>query len=176
MHIRRNFKLFVAVVAMLPLFFVVPRSVAQQEAPITHPYIIFIGTVDALNAVAVQSLKASPNTAVVVVEKVLKKPDAVALAPKDRVTVVAEGNSTPLQKGVRGMFITEGMIYGASLAVRMVSWEPAPAVAAAAAAEQSKATTKLQELTDKDLRETIGSADMVVVGRVKEIRPATAVE
>jgi hypothetical protein len=176
MHTRSKSKLFVAAVAVLPLFFVVPRTIGQQEAPIAHPYIIFIGTVDALNAVAVQSLKASPNTSIVVVEKVLKKPDAVALAPSDRVTVLAEENSTPLQKGVRGLFITEGMIYGASLAVRMVSWEPAPAVATAATQEESRATAKLQELTDKALRESIQSVEMVVVGRVKEIRAASAVE
>jgi len=161
---------------MLPLFFVVPRSIGQQE-PIPHPYIIFVGTVDALNAVTLQSLKASQNTSVVVVEKILKKPDALTLAPQDRVTVVTEGSSNPLQKGTRALFVTEGWIYGETLAVKVVSWEPAPpALAEAAGAQEAKATAKMQELAERDIRTTMSNVDVVVVGRVKQIQAASAPE
>jgi hypothetical protein len=160
----------------------VPRTIGQQE----HPYIIFVGTVDAVNAVALQSLKASPNTSVVVVEEILKKPDAVTLAPRDRVTVQTEGNNN-LQKGTRALFVTEGWIYGEALAVKVVSWEPAPVasgpvVAAAVAAvntadvQEARATAKIQELAERDLRTTMSNVDVVVVGRVKQIQAPSAIE
>ncbi|HSE18795.1 MAG TPA: hypothetical protein VLB46_17185 [Pyrinomonadaceae bacterium] len=172
MNTRGKFRLIVAAVALLPLFVVVPRAMGQQE----HPYIIFVGTVEALNAVTLQSMKASENTSVVVVEKVLKKPDAVTLVPRDRVTVVTNGSGNPLQKGVRGLFVTDGLIYGETLAVRLVSWEPAQAVTAAPAMQEARATAKLQELTERDLRSAMNSVDMVVVGRVKQIQAVSASE
>jgi hypothetical protein len=172
-------KLFLAIAGMLPLLFVVPRAVGsgQQEPPTTHPYIIFVGTVDAINAVALQSLKASPNTSVVVVEKVVKKPEAIALVRGDRVTVLIEGSSNPLKKGTRALFVTDGWIYGESLAVKVVSWEPTSNVASAAtASDETKATAKVQELAERDLRESINSVDIAVVGRVKGIQAPSASE
>lgn len=182
MNTRGKARLLVAAVAMLPLFFVVPRSIGQEP----HPYIVFVGTVDAINAVTMQSLKASPNTSIVVVEEILKKPDAVTLAPRDRVTVLIEGTSN-LQKGTRALFVTEGWIYGETLAVKVVSWEPAPvepasAVASAASAantadvQEARVTAKIQELAERDLRTTMSNVDVVVVGRVKQIQAASAIE
>lgn len=174
MNTRDKFKSLAVAVAMLQLFFVVPSASAQQEAPMPQPYIIFIGTVDALNAVTLRSLKPSSNTSVVVVEKIFKKPEAIALAPTDRITVLNEASSNPLQKGVRALFVTVGWIYGESLAVKVVNWEPAPT--GAAASEDAKAKTKVQELAEQDLRESINSVDIVVVGRVKRIQGPSAVE
>ena len=174
MNTRVRSKLFVVAVTVLPFLFVVPPSMGQQEARVPQPYIVFIGTVDAVDAVTLRSLKATNNTSVVAVEKIFKKPDAVTLAPKDKITVLNEAGSNPLQKGTRALFVTVGWIYGESLAVKVVNWEPAPT--SAGAGEAAKASRKLQELTEKDLRSSISTVDIVVVGRVKRIQEPTAAE
>jgi hypothetical protein len=176
MNTLEKFKMFVVAVVMLPLFFVVPQSIAQQEPATPQPYIIFIGTVDTLNAAGLRSLKASNNTSVVVVEKIFQKPDAIALAPRDRITVLTDTSSNPLQKGVRALFVTQGWIYGESLAVKVVSWEPASTATSTAAGEQARATAKMQELVEKDLRASINSVDIIVVGRVRKIQGPSAPE
>jgi hypothetical protein len=173
MNTRRKSRLFVAIVAMLPLLFVVPPAIGQQQGAVRQPYIIFIGTVDALNAVTLHSLTASNDTSVVVVEKIFNKPDAVALAPRDKITVLNEASSKPLQKGVRALFVTTGWIYGESLAVRVLNWEPA---STAAASDEAKAKTKMQQLADQDLRASMSDVDLVVTGRVKRIQGPSAAE
>jgi hypothetical protein len=157
-----------AVAAMLLLFLVGDQAMGQQGAS-TTPSIVFVGTIDAVEAVTVPSLTASPNTSVVAVDRVLRKPDAIALDPGDMVTVVTEGLAPP-QKGAQALFFTDGWIFGESLAVRVLSWEPvSSATAGAVAAEDAKVTAQLQASEDKELQASLESADIVIVGRVKSV-------
>jgi hypothetical protein len=171
MNLRSKYKLFLGIVTVLSLF-AVPQTRAQQPAPINYPWIIFVGTVDAPNAVSLRSLKSSQNTSVVSVERVFRKPDAIALAAGNRVTVVTDGSSKPLTKGVRALFVTEGWIYGENLAVRILSWESANG----SAHDEARAAAKVQELIEGDLRSSLNSADIVIVGRVKRIEEPNATE
>jgi hypothetical protein len=170
MNIVRKPKWFMAGLIVSTLFFV-PRMIGQQQS-ITYPWIIFVGTVESLNASSLQSLKSSQNTSVVVIEKVFRKPNAISLARRDRITVVTE--NVPLRKGVRALFITEGLIYGENLAVRVLSWEPSPVTAKRR--EEAKAAAKMQELVDNDLRASLETVDIAVVGRVKAIQEPGAPE
>lgn len=158
-----------ALAVLLPFFFVTSHSTAQQESPKTSPWIIFVGTIESVNAVSLVSLQPSANTSVVIVEKVIGKPDAVSLAKGDRVTILTEGTSAPKQ-GERGTFFTEGWIFGETLAVRVLNWETAPAGAAAFSDQETKATDWVQAAAEKDLQASIKSADIVVVGRVARIQ------
>jgi hypothetical protein len=172
MSIHGRTKTSYAIAAMLLTFSIGNQAMGQQEAS-TTPSIVFVGTVEASEAVTLPSLAASPNTSVVAVERVVKKPDAIALAPGDKVTVVTEGGAPP-QKGVPALFFTDGLIYGESLAVRVLSWEPvSSATASAVAAEDAKVTAQLQEGAYKELQQSIESADIVIVGHVKRIQPPT---
>jgi hypothetical protein len=169
-------------VAALLLLFVAGQAMGQQGTPTapttpTTPAIasiVFVGTVDALEAVTLPNLAASPNTSVVAVEKVLKKPDAITLDQGDKVTVVAEGGA-PLQKGTQALFFTDGLIFGESLAVRVLSWEPVSSnTTGAVAADDPKVTAQIQQIqasADKDIQASIASADIVIVGRVKSVQP-----
>jgi hypothetical protein len=173
-------------VAALLLLFVAGQAMGQPVAPTptaptptapttpTIASIVFVGTVDALEAVTLPNLAASPNTSVVAVEKVLKKPDAIVLDQGDKVTVVAEGG-TPLQKGTQALFFADGLIFGESLAVRLLSWEPVSSdTAGAAAADDPKVTAQIQLIqasADKDIQASIASADIIIVGRVKSVQP-----
>lgn len=170
MNLRFKYKLFGTVVTVWALLFIVPQTKGQQPTPITYPWIIFVGTVDAPNAVSLRSLKSSQNTSVVTVEKVFRKPDAISLAPGNRVTVITDGSSNALTKRVRALFVTEGSIYGENIAVRVLSWEPANG----SARDEARAAAKMQELIDNDLRSSINAADIVIVGRVKSIQEPSA--
>lgn len=165
-----KFRLLLALAVLLPFFFVSSRSLAQQESPPkTSPWIVFVGTIESVNAVSLASLKPSANTSVVVVEKVIGKPDAVTLAKGDRVTLLTEGTKAPKQ-GQRGTFFTEGWIFGETLAVKVLSWETAPAGAAALSSQETKAADWVQAAAEKDLQASIKSADIVVVGSVLRIQ------
>jgi len=170
-HMSPNvkFRLSLALAVSLPFFFVTSYSAAQQESTKTSPWIVFVGTVESVNAVSLVSLQPSANTSVVIVEKVMGKPDAVALVKGDRVTVVTEGTSAPKQ-GQRGTFFTEGWIFGETLAVRVLNWETVPAGAAALSAQETKATDWVRTAAEKDLQASIKSADIVVLGRVAGIQ------
>lgn len=150
------------------LLLVVGDQAMGQETPSTTPSIVFVGTVEAVEAVTLPEVTVSPNTSVVTIDKVIRKPDSVALLAGDKVTVLTEG--TGPQKGVQALFFSDGWIFGNSVAVRARSWEPV-ASAKAAGADDARATAQLQAAADKELQKTLESADLVIVGRVKKIQP-----
>jgi len=163
-----------AAALLLPFVFAVAPAMGQQQGT---PSIVFVGTVEAVETVALPSLTASPNTCVVSVEKVLRKPDAVALAPGDKVTVLTQEGAAP-QEGVHGLFFTEGWVFGETLAVRALSWEPtssANAVGSAAPSSdpEAKVAAQMKAAADQELKASIDGAEMIVVGRVKKVQPPT---
>lgn len=162
-----------ATAALLLCFAMVAAAMGQTEAT---PSIVFAGTVDAVEAVALPGLTASPDTCVVSVDKVIQKPDAVALAPGDKVTVLTPEGKTP-QQGAHGLFYTEGWVFGETLAVRALRWETADAgMAAAAPSLEAKAAAQQKAAADKELKAKIDKADVIVVGRVKKVQPPTVAE
>jgi hypothetical protein len=172
MSIQGKSRTSVALAALSLLVSLIGPAMGQPATP--TPSIIFVGTIDAPGAVTLPSLTASANTSVVTVEKVLKKPEAISLDEGDKVTVLTEGGA-PLQKGTHGLFFTDGWIFGETLAVRVLNWEPvSSARAAAGAAEDAKVTAQIQQIqasADTDIQSAIASADVVIVGRVKTIQP-----
>lgn len=157
--------------AAVALLFLVSDQAVGQQATSTSPSIVFVGTVDAVGAVTLPNLAVSPNTSVVAVERVVRKPEAIALDPGDKVTVVTEGVA-PVQKGVRALFLTDGWIFGTSLAVRVVSWEPVAAASpTAVAAQDTKVMAEMQAAADKGVKAAIANADIIVVGRVTKVQP-----
>jgi hypothetical protein len=169
MHEKTNTSL--AAAALVLLSFAGDGAMAQQGAATTAS-IVFVATVETLNAVTLPNLTAAPSTSVVVVERVLRKPDAIALDKGDQVTVVTDGGA-PLQEGTQGLFFTDGWIFGDSLAVRVLNWEPVLA-AAASAAEDTRVAAQVDASADKELQTTLESADLVVVGRVKRVQAPSA--
>jgi hypothetical protein len=71
------------------------------------------------------------------------------------------------------LFFTDGWIFGESLAVRVLSWEPVLA-AAAGAAEDTRVAAQVDASADRELQTALESADLVVVGRVKRVQAPTA--
>jgi len=144
---------------------------SAREALVRQSDIIFVGTVIRTGAVAAQDLPASPLTAVVRVDQVLEKPEAVGLVEGDSVTVqsVKQGS---LKDGMRATFYTTGWIFGDGVAVREVGHEPVRAQFASAVQQDSVARAR-QKVNDANLRQRIQAASVVAVGRVEQVRPAT---
>jgi len=152
-----------------------PRAPAQtaREAMVRKSDIIFVGTVMRVGAVAAPDLAASPLTAIVRVDQVLEKPDAVGLVEGDSVTVQA-GRQNSLKGGMRATFYTTGWIFGDGVAVREVGHEPIPAqFTSALAMQQDSVARARQRVNDANLLARIRAASVVAVGRVEEVRPAT---
>jgi hypothetical protein len=159
----------------------VPSAESQtlRKELVAQASIIFVGTVTENNASLVAGIPASPRTAVVRVGEVLDRPAAVSIAPGDLVTVET-ANAGELQPGARTTFYTNGLAFSDRLAVSEVGHETGGAqpLAAPAGAEATTAGTDdvariRSELSDADLRSRIKEANLVVVGRVIEVREPT---
>ena len=137
--------------------------------------IIFVGTVTQKNAVSFAPVLKSPRTMVVRVDTVLEKPSSVMLGEGASVTIEAT-DPAPFNEGTQATFYAVGWIFGEGVAVREVGHELSPVAAVAEIGnqeEEQEVVQARQELQDAEMRTRIQAADMVVVGRVTEIRPSS---
>src|SRR5439155_1667294 len=94
----------------------------NQAALAKQSSIVFSGTVSQLGAVSFVGVPQSPQTIVVRVDSVLKKPPAVSLKKGDIVTVEVKDPSA-FQPGTQATFYTEGWIFGSGVAVKELGHE-----------------------------------------------------
>ncbi|MGH7380862.1 MAG: hypothetical protein ACREKR_01340 [Candidatus Methylomirabilales bacterium] len=136
--------------------------------------IVFLGTVTDVGAASFAGVPASVRTLVARVDAILEKPAAVPLAQGDKVTVEVKDPSL-FREGVQAIFYGQGWILGEGLAVREVGHELSPVkLEAGAVSEKGKELGQIRkQLSDAELRSRIQAADIVVVGRVVDIQPAT---
>ena len=135
----------------------------QADDP-PQPGLIFSGTVEKVGDVSFEGVPKSDHTIVVTVDRVLLKPDAVSLAKGQRVTVDAVDPAV-LPVGSRFTFFAQGWIYGKGVAVRELRHE------AATTATPTAGVPRLA-LSDSQLKERLTAADIVITGRVSQVRPA----
>src|SRR3989475_11220845 len=90
---------------------------SSQAALAKQSNIVFSGTVSQLGAVSFAGVPQSPQTIVVRVDSVLKKPPAVSLKKGDNVTVELKDPSA-FRQGTQATFYTEGWIFGSGVAVK----------------------------------------------------------
>jgi len=161
--------LFLVGLAPLPAMGQASRSELLQKSDI-----VFSGTVTDVGTASFAGVPASVRTVVVRVDAILEKPAAVPLAQGDKVTVEVKDPSL-FREGVQAIFYGQGWILGEGLAVREVGHELSPAkLEAGTASEKGKELGQMRkQLSDAELRSRIQAADMVVVGRVVNIQPAT---
>lgn len=147
-----------------------PQATANQAALVKQSSIVFAGTVRQLGATSFFGVPASPQTVVVRVDSVLKKPAAVSLKTGDNVTVEVKDPSA-FHEGTQATFYTDGWIFGSGVAVKELGHDIIPAGGSAtAAAATEKTLQQLQEqLSDQELQNRIASADFVVVGRITDV-------
>jgi len=147
----------------------VPQA-SDKVALASKSSIIFSGTVSQLAATSFADVPKSPQTIVVKVDSVAKKPAAVSLKKGDSVTVEVK-DASAFQEGTHATFYTDGWIFGSGVAVKELGHElgaaaePAPMTTAAKPSGQGK-----DEISDQELLERMKTSDFVVVGRVTDVR------
>lgn len=155
MVLRNRLKCLVGASVIFCLCGTSPTS-AQSDAPI-----IFTARVKQIGAVSFADVPQSDRTVTATVTAVGRKPDAIALAPGDEVTIEMLDPKS-IELGRTYVFSATGWIFGAKLAVRELSHTPA-----------AVGRRGLQlSADDTRLRSQVQSADSVVVGQVTEIRNA----
>jgi hypothetical protein len=145
-----------------------PQTQNNQAALARQSSIVFSGTVSQLGAASFAGVPQSPNTIVVRVNSVLKKPSAISLKKGDNVTVELKDPSG-FQQGTQATFYTDGWIFGSGVAVKELGHEfntGGGAAASGAAPGQNQ-----DQISDLDLQNRLNSADFVVIGRVTQVRP-----
>src|SRR5215831_20517406 len=133
----------------------------DRAALTTKSSIIFSGTVSQLAATSFADVPKSPQTIVVKVDSVEKKPAAVSLKKGDSVTVEVK-DASAFQEGTRATFYTDGWIFGSGVAVKELGHElgaaaePVPMNTAAKPSGQGK-----DEISDQELMERMKASDFV---------------
>lgn len=136
--------------------------------------IVFVGTVTAIGAASMAGVPVSQRTLSVRVDAVMEKPGGVRLAAGDTLTVEAAAQGA-VSVGTQATFFTRAWLFGRGIAVQEVGHETmaAPRSAAALALLQDSLSQVRRQVSDSTLRARIRAADMVVVGRVETIQPAS---
>src|SRR3989454_5050227 len=170
MNSSLNFLAGVLSTALLaPTVVAFPQGQNNQAALAKQSSIIFSGTVSQLGAVSFVGVPQSPQTIVVRVDSVLKKPPAVSLKKGDNITVDVKDPSA-FQQGAQATFYAEGWIFGSGVAVKELGHEFNPGGASAAGAGRGETLPGYtqEQISDQELRDRLNSADFVVIGRVTE--------
>ena len=147
-----------------------PQATNNQAALVKQSSITFVGTVSQVAATSFAGVPKSPQTIVVRVDSVLKKPAAVSLKKGDAVTVEVK-DPAAFHDGTQAMFYTEGWIFGSGVAVKELGHDTAPSGGTPGAAETGeKAVGQAHsEISDQDLQRLLATCDYVVVGRITDV-------
>jgi len=131
--------------------------------------LIFTGAVQRLNATTVEGLAADEHTVVVAVEELLRVPDAFAWLAGREVTVYLQEPES-VQEGEGALFFTTSWLIGDSVAVRELGHERATD------AIREEVAGLVAGLPDDEIAARARRADVIVAGRVTEVRAAADLE
>ena len=162
---------------MAGLLLHMPGQLASQRSRMVmmrQADLIFVGTVAAIGAASMAGVPVSQRTLSVAVDAVLEKSAAVRLGAGDTVTVEAAALGA-LAVGKQATFYTRTWLFGRGIAVQEVGHETMAARRSAAALVllQDSVSRVRRQVSDSTLQARIRASDMIVVGRVETIRPAT---
>jgi hypothetical protein len=140
----------------------------EDEGFAAESQFVFKGTVEKVNASTMPTVRASEQTAIVRVDDVLQAPPVMAAFTGSSITVQV-GPDQRLAEGQRAVFFTNGWQYGRDLAVTAVSVRPAGAEDMAES--PTAPDDAVARFADREVRERVAGADLIVVGRVASVRP-----
>ena len=142
-----------------------PPKKASVEKLTEQAQFVFRGTVVERGAATLDQIPLTRDTLVVTVDEILEGPPVLAGFAGQNITV-------QLNRGLRAtvgqtyVFYTNGWIYGAGLAVKAVAAVPA------SDAGMKVARQALDSAPERRLRERASNAELVVTGRITEVRAA----
>jgi len=148
-----------------------PQATNNQATPAKQSSITFVGTVSQVAATSLAAVPKSPQTIVVRVDSVLKKPAAVSLKKGDTVTVEVK-DPAAFQEGTQATFYTEGWIFGSGVAVKELGHSAPPSGGAAETAEKPVEEAP-SGISDQDLQRLLDTCDYGNIRRVTDVHPWT---
>ena len=140
-------------------------STPSLEEPVSRSDVVFNGTVEETGATTMPAVEASDSTAVVRVDELVRAPSAFEGLAGQRITVLLRAPGS-VQPGERATFFVNAAVFGDSVAVQEVDHTPAT-TAAELAPQVSDVVDRLRE---SEVRARIATADVVVTGRVAQVR------
>ena len=138
-----------------------PRSASRGE----EPRFVFKGTVRKLRASAEPEVKASPRTAIVRVDEVVRAPEALGEIAGHDVTVELGGRDK-LAAGQQAMFYAHGWVFGEGLAVYAVDH---PVVESVHVAMAGALGDPVANLASHDAKTRFERAAVVISGEVMSV-------
>lgn len=142
-------------------------STSSLDDSVRQSDVVFIGTVEEIAATTMAAVDATESTAVVRVDELVRAPSAFAGLVGQLITVLLRSPGS-MQVGEQATFFVNAAVFGESVAVEEVDH-----TAATAAAELGpQVSDVLDRSRDRAVRERVASADLVVTGRVAQVRTA----
>lgn len=143
-----------------------PATLSEEQL-IQQSGLVFRGTVQKLKAATMSRVPVSDQTVVVRVDEVLQAPETLEGLTGTDVTVEL-GAGQSVQAGEEAIFYTNGWMFGESVAVRAVGVRPVPRATRAVAG--MRGVEPPRNLRRRRVEERVSSADLVVTGRVRDVR------
>jgi hypothetical protein len=142
-------------------------SSPSLEEPVSRSDVVFNGTVEETGASTMAAVDATDSTAVVRVDALVRAPATFSGLEGQRVTVLLRTPGS-VQQGEQATFFVNAALFGESIAVQEVEHTSATA----AAELGSRVAEAVDRLRDGDVRGRVAGADVVVTGRVAQVRSA----
>lgn len=142
----------------------------EPDALMRQATFVFRGTVRRIGATATAEVEATPRTAVVSVDQIIRAPaQFAALAGQDiTLRLRAPGSLSQEQEAV---FFANSWLFGEGVALQEVDHVPPDQTESLA----SRGAALAGEIAGERLLDRVGRAEAVVSGRVSNIRPSSAV-
>lgn len=174
MSARQRGPLRLGIVGLLLCFPPGMQAQRTRAAMLRQADLVFVGTVTGVAATSMPGVRVSQRTLTVRIDGVLDKLPVVRLGAGDTVTVEALSPSG-LPVGTQATFYTRAWLYGRRVAVEEIGHETIRARLSPAALGplRDSVLQARRQVSDSALRERVRAADMVVVGRVETVQPAS---
>lgn len=140
-------------------------SIPSLVEPVSRSDIVFNGTVEETEATTMAAVDATDSTAVVRVDELVRAPSAFDGLVGQRITVLLRAPGS-VHVGEQATFFVNAAVFGESVAVEEVHHTSMTAAAELA----PQVTAVMDRLREDDVRARIESADVVVTGRVAQVR------
>src|SRR5215471_3324293 len=139
---------------------------SRQEKMARQASFIFEGTVQKLKAATMSSVPVTDNTVVVHVDNVKEAPKTL-LAYGDKDITVELSKGEKVKEGEKAVFYTNGWMFGDGIAVQSIGHTD---IESESVASSASASDPVQAKKDRELQEHLADADMVVAGKVIDVK------
>lgn len=141
----------------------------ESDALMRQATFVFRGTVKRIGATATAEVDATPRTAVVSVDQIIRSPAQFAALTGQDVTLRLRAPES-LREEQQAVFFANSWLFGEGVALQEVDHVPPDEADSLA----SRGAALTAQIAGERLQDRLGRADAVVAGRVSNVRPLAA--